>query len=555
MAITGIPTFEDGEIPSAGKLNQLGVAITTKFAGAVEPGDFTWPFVVQGNIDFDDTYGIVNLKTFWNTFNAAEYATLQAAINAAGAANGGAVIIPPGEIVADGVSIENSNIAIIGYGKKSSIRLTTSASSGHMFRSGTASLENIGFYNLLLNGAGQGTGQKGVIMRRVAGFQAIGVIFSNFSGAALDFTNGGTPGEASTDAQVVACQFRNGSSSHIIASDVDGLLISNTKSYTAGATAIALEPGAANGLIKRVQFSNVQVTSPTGSGISVLGGSATADAKWSQIYATNCLVTGASAAAYIWGTTSKLLLDAGLTGCHAPQATTDGIRAAIQAGAIIGCHLRASSGDGIDIQNSVDLWVTGNNCKDAGAYGVNASTTTDCEVTNNNCRDAVTGAVNKASSTGLRSHNNIGAYDPSSSVIFSEQTSYNRTSAGTFTSFSLPANTVHVGDVVRIRVHFTTASVASPWKITIGGTSITGDVNHNGDSMALIEFRVTQTPSNIRTSGFVWRDTANDMVSLNVTSAVLDWTAANTVAVEQASGTDSVSLIFWSVELLGINSN
>ena len=64
MAITGIPTFVDGEIPPAAKLNQLGDAITTKFGGAVTPGDMSWPMVVQGNIDFDKTYGIVGLRTF-----------------------------------------------------------------------------------------------------------------------------------------------------------------------------------------------------------------------------------------------------------------------------------------------------------------------------------------------------------------------------------------------------------------------------------------------------------------------------------------------------------
>ena len=140
MPITNLPTFTDEELLAAAKLNLMRNAINSKFS-AITGADLTWPLVAEGNIDFDSQFSIVGLRTFWNIINASEYATFQAAIDAAEAAGGGCVVIPPATtVVADGVSIDASSIAIVGCGPSSVLQLTTAASSGYLVRTGTSSL-------------------------------------------------------------------------------------------------------------------------------------------------------------------------------------------------------------------------------------------------------------------------------------------------------------------------------------------------------------------------------------------------------------------------------
>ena len=144
-----LPDFEPRQILTAALLDQLVSALN---GFAAQSGDIAWPLIVQGNIDFDSSYTVDNLQTFWNYINADEYTSLQAAIDVAeGNPNGGCVIIPPNTtITSTGVDIEGSKVAIVGCGPTSTIQLLSGA--GPLIESDTSTRTDLALYNLTLDG-------------------------------------------------------------------------------------------------------------------------------------------------------------------------------------------------------------------------------------------------------------------------------------------------------------------------------------------------------------------------------------------------------------------
>lgn len=476
MAITGIPIFVDGEIPPAAKLNQLGDAITNKFGGAVTPADMTWPFVVQGNIDFDNTYGIVALRTFWNIINAAEYDSLDDAITAAEAAGGTCVLIPPNTstLIADGVDIDTSGITIMGCGKSSVIKLTPGSTSGYLLRTGAGSLSNISIENLTLDGQSAGTAQAGVIVRRVDAFTMRDVWLKNFTGPAVWLTNDGTNGNACTDAKIINCRFTGGSTYNLQVTDIDGLQIIGFKSTTAPSDAIFMEPGSSAGLMKRILMSSVDIETPTGRGIVILGAGAS-NANWSYIWLNHCIVTDAGGDGFNIGEASKFLKYVSIRNCDAPEATADAFVVNINIGEIKGCSGYSAGEDGLDLVSSDTVTVQGCDFKNATAVGIDLDGTTDAHIIGNNLTGSAA-AYLATNATTPRIHGNEGAVNAPAPSGIGDGTSYSRTGSTGDMGFlyTIPANGVRVGDLVRIRIYvnYTHSAGIGIIEARLGGNTI-----------------------------------------------------------------------------------
>ena len=128
MAIVELPTFSDKEIVTPEKLNALVDALNAKFVGGFDASDLQWPLEAEGDLAMG-VYNITGARKIWNAINAANYATLQDAVTAAG--TGGCVFIPPDTTVtASGVAITGDGVAIIGAGPSSVIELTSAATAG-----------------------------------------------------------------------------------------------------------------------------------------------------------------------------------------------------------------------------------------------------------------------------------------------------------------------------------------------------------------------------------------------------------------------------------------
>jgi hypothetical protein len=526
MAITGIPTFTDNEIPPASKLNALGDAITNKFGGAVDPSDLTWPFLVDGNIDFVDTYTIVGLRSFWNIINAGEYpltaAGFQAAIDAAVTAGGGCVVIPPDtSITADGIDFDESNITIMGFGKSSELKTTTGASSGYLLRTGTSGLSNIIIENLTLNGQSVAS-QKGVVVRDVDGFKMINVLCKNFDGVALELTNSGVGGVACTDAHIIDCTFSGGGAGHITGDDIDGLAVMGCKLDSAAATAIDLEPAGASSLIKRIFITNVDIETVTGSGVSILGGSGTADDKWSLVDVHQVNVTGATADGFILGAAAKFLKHTTIIGCSAPSAGGDGINIATEGGLVMNNYCPAATTNGIDTTGSTGVQMLGNEVTGSGTDYVEAVAHVGPFMSTNS-----TQYLRNAGETGDMGY-----------------------------SLDIPASTVKVGDVVRIKAFFeythvdgTVAARAMLEGVSIGGFAAIG--TSTGFSVEWVVHIEGLTGANTYyTTHYVG---ATDLTDSDDNTITVDWTNNVDITFDvSAKGANSVlELRGVTVEILG----
>ena len=469
MAITGIPTFVDGEIPPAAKLNQLGDAITNKFGGAITPGDMTWPFVVEGNIDFDRTWGIVGLRQFWNIINVDEYVDFDAAITAAESMDGGAcVLIPPSfSIEADNIDIDASNITIMGCGKSSVLKLTPGASN-FLLRTGSGSLSNITLENLTIDGQGTGTGSPlGVIVRQVTGFAMRDVHIKNFKGSAVQLTHDGTASHSCIDAQITGTKFTGGLAAHLQVIDIDGLIISDMKSETCATTPIFMEPSAAGGLIKRIKMSNVDIDGPSGVGVTILGASATANDNWSLIDLRDIQVYRAGSDAFNFGLAAKVLKYATMVGCSAPNATGGGAKVNISEGELCDNFFRSAGGDGIDMLATENSVIQGNNVTDATGA-----------------------AIVVASEGGNYIGQNPGYVATIISGSHADASSYTKSDApGDLNwSYTIPAYTLRVGDTLEVEAYasYTHSAGALDFELQIGGV----DGGSSGSKSANVDYVV-----------------------------------------------------------------
>jgi hypothetical protein len=459
MAFVNLPTFTARQILTAALLNQI-VAAMQGFA--TQTADISWPLIAGGNIDMDNQYTIDNMRTLWNVVNADEYDSPKLTNALAAVSGGGCVFIPPNTTIdgTTGATIASSNIWIIGCGTSSIIDLTSGA--GPLLDTDN-NLSNIGLMNLQLKESSATSGADGVIFRRTTGPALINVLFTSFDGDSVYYTNDGTPGNSCADAMLSGVQFAGGGANgnHIKADDLDGLFMDHVLSKTAGADAVAMEPAAANSIIRDIQMgSNVRIESPTGKGISILAGTTAVgpppvgDAKWGRISLTGPVVVSPTGDGFEIGETAKILQDVNLLGCRVLSPGADAFVVNAEKGSVIGCYGPGAIGDGLDLVESEDVLVDGCHFQDAGANGVDASGTTDCTVINTNVRDATTEGVRRDGATGLVTGNNEGDISTSISTAHTAgATSITGTGEVTAMTYTIPADKLSKsGDGFRIVV-------------------------------------------------------------------------------------------------------
>lgn len=535
MAVN-LPTFEDREKLTAGKLNLLRDAIENKFS-AITGADLTWPLVAQGHIDMGGLYSIVGLRTFWNIVNAAEYATLQAAIDAAVASGGGCVLIPPyTTIVADGVNLGGSDISIIGCGASSVIQLTSASTSGFLIQTATG-LNNLAIMNLTLDGQSTGTAQKGIRARQVNGFHMSRVWVKDFTGDAVELTNDGTNGNACMDVRLTDLNFSGGSAKHITGNDVNGLQMSQVVSRSCADDAILLEPAAAAGLIRDIQLSNVKVASATGRGIAVLGSSAVVTANQSRIKLDSCQTSGVTGDNFQIGDASKIVQHATATNCTAHDSGANAFTVCSSGGYLADSYGYSAVTDGVDLNASINFRISDCDLRDAGQYGVNGDTSTTCVVINNDLSGAGTEALFKDNATSLRHSGNIGTSGPTMASVTTYRPNFSPAGAGGSGSWTItiPGGTLSQDyDLMRVTVQIGCSGAASEgsWSVTLGGISMLAGVGRgpspNRDAAGV---------------GYLWRDPAvADQVRTFWTSWNNDDLNTNGVRVQDSGGTLDLSV-------------
>lgn len=472
MAIT-LPRWAKKEIVTAAKLNSMRDAIVNKF-GAITAADITWPLVCEGNIDFNSTHSIVGLRTFWNIINADEYSTMQDAIDAAEAAGGGCVLIPPDTtITADGLTLTAGSVSIVGCGKSSILQLTSSSSSGFMLQIASTGLSDISIANLVIDGRSQGTAQKGIVAQRVTNFHMSNVRIEDFTGDALEFTNDGTSGNACVDARIENCTFSGGGADHLFADDIDGLQVLGCKFLTCAAGPINIEPDASAALAKKILLSSVDIDTTVGVGVSILGASATANDNWSLITLSGVQVTGTTTDAFNLGLALKTLKYVSMTDCQAPAAGNDGLACDINTGLIADCFFPTATSNGIDLGASDTVTVQGNMLRAAQAIGIVATGTEDAVIVNNDVVGAVTEGIDYAGATTPIIHDNPGMKGPSG-FHYNNATQTSRTTNGDVTTYTLPADSVRVGDLIRVTALVSKTGTAgdATWALQLGNTAV-----------------------------------------------------------------------------------
>jgi hypothetical protein len=476
MPITGLPTFEDNEILTAGKLNTIVQALESKF-NAITADDLTWPLVCQGNIDFDSLHSIDSLRTFWNFVNADEYDTLQLAIDAAeGMQGSSAVLIPPSTtITADTVDISASNTWIIGAGASSIIKTTSGASGGYLIRTSADTLTDIGIANLTIDGNNV-SAQLGVQFRFVDGITVKNVDFKNCDGAALQFTHAGTAGtQKCQNAMVEGCRFEDGADAHISIKDLDGGSFANIVSTAGTATnIIAAEPSTSASFIKNLSFSNIRVEGPTGIGFSILGAGAS-NVLWSNIDISQVVVTDSTGDSFNIGLGSKVVKNVSMKGCEAIDCLGDAYAMNINVGRVVGCHGYNSAKDGMDLLVSDTLFIQGCDLSAADEKGIDFGTSTDVKVQGCDLTNATpANAYEAASATTPAIRDCAGAI--CAGAVNIDNTSRAKSSTGDFGYlYTIPGNAVKVGDVVRISFYNTYTDVgtsAGTMEVRVGGTGV-----------------------------------------------------------------------------------
>lgn len=565
MPITGLSTFEDNEILTAGKLNTLVQALESKFS-AITGDDIVWPLVCQGNIDFDNQHSIVGLRTFWNYINADEYDSLQLAIDAAEAAGGGCVVIPPDTtITADTVDIEASSIWIVGCGPSSVLKLTSGASGGYHIRTGSGTLTDIGLMNLTMNGQSVAS-QLGMVFRFIDGCTVKGVTFQNYAAAALKFTHAGTAGtQKCQNVMVSDCKFEDGAGTHLDIEDVDVGTFENIISTAATATAaIDAEPTSSAGFIKSLNFSNIRIIGTTGIGMLILGASATANDKWSLISLDQISITGTTGDAFNIGENAKILKNTSMRDCDAPDAGADAIVFNVEIGQLQDCSGYNAFDDGCDLLFSEKVMVTGCDFRSAGGIGIDATDTTSCSIFGNDVTDWTTEGIDTAGSTTIELGPNQGHLCSTLNTVIADNPADTRSSTGSYpTTYVIPADTLKVGDLIRITILFDVTGYT-------GGT-IVFDTNVNGNSIGttpafssvgeahvIYELYVSALTgaANIRaTMTSVSRAAATSDVTTATSNETIDLTADATISTE-VTISDTANALFDSIiiELLGGNA-
>ena len=557
MPITNVPTFVDGEILTASKLNQIGTAITTKFSGAVTGADLAWPLVAQGNIDLNNAYGLLNLRTLWGVINAAEYDTLSDAVSALPSA-GGAIFVPPNTtITADGVSITKP-VMIFGAGKTSVLKLTTGSTSGYLLR--VTGTNDVDIVNLTVDGnSATGSSQDGIQLRQIDGARVLNVWFKNFSGVPLVVGNDGTGGNSSLSVVVAHCKFEGGSDDHLLVNDVDGLSVMGCEFSDPTNDCIQMVPTNSSSIIRSALISGNKFSN-CARAVYAVGESASPSNQYRLIRLIGNEALTTSGVAYTLGAASVELREIMCLGNIAIGAGGDAFVIRAERGMVQGNYAPSATGDGLDMTESVDLVVAGNSFPDAGAIGIDATSTADCRVMYNDVHNATTEGVTKDSATGLDVHSNLGDFGTDVNTAYGADPDETAAAAasGTFTAnFTIPANTLKVGDLIRIRAHVSHSGTAdlTTFNIDFGGGQNSGSVTVNsnndaaGEWLAVVDALSGAGSTKVSLMGI----NSNAGVYTTNSSLAVDWTSDVQLDVDwtKAEAGNTLVLNILTIEVIG----
>ncbi len=546
------PTFDSLQILTAAQLNTLVNAVVSRLS-ALTGANLSYPLVVGGNIDFNRQHTIVGLQTFWNIINVDEYATVQAAIDAAESAGGGTVFFPTGLggdhlHVADGLTVDQGNIWLVGAGAGSTLKLTGGSTSGFLIRTAIG-ITGFGICNIVLDGQSTGAGQKGVVHRQVTEGQILNCRIKNFTGAAVEYAGGNAAGDECSDCTISNTKFSGGSSSHIIASDIDGLSLMNVVSKSAGADAIALVPTAANALMRSIKMVCVDVTGTTGKGIIVSGFAASASDNHGRVSLSKCEVQGQTSTAFELGTTAKWLKFLTVTGCTAHDSGAKGFVVLASGGIMSGCIAYSAATTGLDMTSSTDFTVTGCEFPD-NLTAIDATSTTDCIILGTNVLGSGTTIV-RTTSTRLRVHSCIGVSGPTTSTGFADFTGYALTAAATGTvgfTYTVKANTFKTGDTLKVSV-FANSSGTGTIEMRINNLSYGGFNTTTDDSV--VTYWIRPVTGGAASPGMMSQLRETPVANNLTTNQTIDWTIDRNITFVATANSATTTVVAIFIELIG----
>ena len=463
MAISNIPTFTDGEILTASKMNTLGTAITTKFAGAVTGADMAWPLVAQGNIDMNQSYTFTNLRTLWKIINVDEYDTLSDAVAALPSA-GGALFVPPNTtITADGVAMTKP-VLVYGAGKTSVLKLTSAASSGYLIRA--TGTNDVDFHNLTLDGnSATGSAQDGIQLRQIDGARITNVWFKNFSGSHLQVGNEGTGGNNSIDVMVHNCKFEGGSVDQLKINDVDGMTVSACRFANPTGDCIEGTPTDTSAKMRSITVSGCVMSDCT-RGIYVVGASATANDLWRLISVSNNTVLTSSGTGITVGAASAVVKHSSVIDNRVIGTTANALVVNIEGGQVTDNYAPAAGAKAIDLELSKTIKVSGNEFESATTIGIDATATTSVRIWGNDVIGAGTEGIDTNGATTPYVIDNLGHVSaPATTGWWHNGTGLSHTgdtNETTLHTLTIPAGTiVQAGQGLRIRGNFNHSGAGS----------------------------------------------------------------------------------------------
>lgn len=486
MPFVNLPEWAAREIVTAAKLGQY----TTALQGfAAQPADIAWPLTAGGDIDFDSLYGIVNLRTFWNIINAAEYESqpdsLQAAIDAAELAGGGCVFIPPDTALeTTGVTVESSLVAIVGCGPSSVIKHASGASNPLItLGKNSATYSNLVVANLQLDGSAS-TNANGITAKRISGLTLKDILFTSIQGDGLVLTNDGTVGNSTSNVQGSNLTFTSSGSNDIFVDDVDGLQLDNVRTNASTSDSIYMENSNANSIIRDVNLSDIRIESPGAKGVNIVGQSGTASANWSRITLSNVVVVDPTGDGIQVGDASKIVQEVTIRDCTIHETIgADGFVVNASKGTLTNLTANGAAGDGLDVLDSVNVDVHGCDFRNAGENGIDASSipaSASVSIWDNNVLGFTTEGVAKPESVDSTSEfgNNLGeASKLIGGTVYRTIGVDNGATTGspvTVWTYTIPANTlIKHGDGVHVSVSAVNSNTAtSTITVLLGGVNV-----------------------------------------------------------------------------------
>jgi hypothetical protein len=244
---------------------------------------------------------------------------------------------------------------------------------------------------------------------------------------------------------------------------------------------------------------------------------------------------------------TKLLKYVSMVGCSAPNVIRDALRLAVSDSHISNNFLRDAGEDGIDLLTTETTVIAGNDVLGAGSLAISPAT---------------------AVSLGNRISGNHGyASLTDGALLVMDVTSYSLAAGAEGDSgflYTIPANTVHIGAMVRIRIDWDCAGGGSPTTTTftleIGGVAMFA-TTHGGQTVTHgrteCDFKVVAMTGASNTVGvcawYLLLATGAGTIGGDRTVDQIDWTVDNDVTVDfTAQGaSDDTTLHAISIEILG----